>query len=169
MNQPNVFIQQTAFVRGITDSFLCVEMVLSLPRPALSTHHLNALFVCRVLSTQPRTAVYVQRIPSLLFPSWQWQRKKGNGGNWPSSNKDLCHAYLSVYWITSLFHTLNLLNYRSIAESTVSSTTCYSHKHWLLVLLFTRWHQHAVKNVIVCKNIAATTSLKKKKGQLLEM
>lgn len=52
MNQPNVFIQQTAFVRGITDSFLCVEMVLSLPRPALSTHYLNALFVCRVLSTQ---------------------------------------------------------------------------------------------------------------------
>lgn len=42
----------TAFVMSITDSFLCVEMVLSLPRAALSTHHLNALFVCRVLSTQ---------------------------------------------------------------------------------------------------------------------
>lgn len=46
----------TAFIGGITDSFLFVIMVLSLPWPALSTHHPNALSVCRVLSTQTQAS-----------------------------------------------------------------------------------------------------------------
>jgi len=68
---------------------------------------------------KPRTAVYVQRIPALLFPSWQWQRQKGKRVNWPSSNKDSCHCHLSQYEIICHFHTLNLFKYRSVDESSI--------------------------------------------------